>query len=62
MWVRLTIMKPKEHLIQIVITIFLAFIYTWIDSGKIELLKTLLISLIFLCLFYGLPLINKRNK
>ncbi len=60
MWVKL--MNLKDHVTEIVITFIIAFVYTWIDSGEIEILKTLLITIIFLAMFYAIPKITKRKR
>ena len=43
MWAKL--MNLKDHVTEIVITFIIAFVYTWIDSGEIEILKTLLVTM-----------------
>ncbi|EGO8275882.1 hypothetical protein PMT97_10950 [Enterococcus faecalis] len=60
MWVKL--MNLKDHVTEIVITFIIAFVYTWIDSGKIEILKTLLITIIFLAMFYAILKITNRKR
>ncbi|MBD9891777.1 hypothetical protein IHP97_02175 [Enterococcus faecalis] len=60
MWAKL--MNLKDHVTEIVITFIIAFVYTWIDSGKIEILKTLLITIIFLSMFYAIPKITNRKR
>ena len=56
MWAKL--MNLKDHVTEIVI----AFVYSWIDSGDIEILKTLLITIIFLAMFYAIPKITNRKR
>ena len=56
MWAKL--MNLKDHVTEIVIT----FVYSWIDSGDIEILKTLLITIIFLAMFYAIPKITNRKR
>ncbi|MDH5042153.1 hypothetical protein [Enterococcus faecalis] len=60
MWVKL--MNLKDHVTEIAITFIIAFVYTWIDSGKIEILKTLLITIIFLAMFYAILKITNRKR
>ncbi|WP_242365822.1 hypothetical protein [Enterococcus faecalis] len=60
MWGKL--MNLKDHVTEIVITFIIAFVYTWIDSGKIEILKTLLITIIFLAMFYAILKITNRKR
>ncbi|MGT9564943.1 hypothetical protein CUS07_02740 [Enterococcus faecalis] len=60
MWVKL--MNLKDHVTEIAITFIIAFVYTWIDSGKIEILKTLLITIIFLAMFYAMLKITNRKR
>lgn len=55
-------MNLKEHVTEIVITFIIAFAYTWIDSGKIDFLKTLLITIIFLAMFYAIPKVTNRKR
>ncbi len=55
-------MNLKDHVTEIVITFIIAFVYTWIDSGKIEILKTLLITIIFLAMFYAILKITNRKR
>ena len=60
MWAKL--MNLKDHVTEIVITFIIAFVYTWIDSGEIEILKTLLITIIFLAMFYAIPKNTGKEK
>lgn len=54
-------MNLKDHVTEIVITFIIAFVYTWIDSGEIEILK-LFDNNNILAMFYAIPKITNRKR